>query len=157
MNLKLNTSSDLSKSVEVGYMLEQHITWLKPIIYRGMKGVGLEGYMFSQKNWKSRLSEYRPRCLKSVERERFGRSQKLKLKQLKFDGSNKGVLSITYSRAWNTLFQALEQLVPRLGIPPKEALEWSIEGISVESTLNSHRKCLTFTSKNGFFLLYSST
>ena len=33
-----------------GYMFIQHITWLEPFIYRGMKGVGLEGYMFSQKN-----------------------------------------------------------------------------------------------------------
>ncbi len=57
------------------------------------------------------------------------------------------------SEKWNSheLFQALEQVVPGLGIPPKEALEWSIEGISVESTWNSHRKCLTFTSKSDFF------
>jgi hypothetical protein len=33
----------------LGYLLVEQVTWLAPFIYRGLKGVGVEGYMFSQK------------------------------------------------------------------------------------------------------------
>jgi hypothetical protein len=42
-------------------------------------------------------------------------------KNNEYKQSNKGMLSITCSKAWNTLFQGLGQVVPGLGIPLKEA------------------------------------
>ena len=34
-------------------MFEQHVTRFAPFIYQGLKGVGLEGYMFQKKTSKS--------------------------------------------------------------------------------------------------------
>ena len=42
------------------------------------------------------------------------------------------------SKVWNTLFQGLEQVIPGLGIPPKQILEQSIEGISVKKRYGIH-------------------
>ena len=84
----------------------QHITWLAPFIYRGLKGVGLEGEEFLRVN-KNQGLHIKTEITETVI----------------FDEANKEMPSITCPDALNTLFQGLVQVVPGLGIPPNKALE----------------------------------
>jgi hypothetical protein len=77
--------------------------------------------------------------------------QTVKLSTVKLSksaGENKGVPPITCSKGWNALFQGLEQLVPGIGIPPKQILERGIEGITIKTVPEmrgkSGTKCIGF-------------
>lgn len=65
--------------------------------------------------------------------------------------------SITYSKGWNALFQGLEQLVPGIGIPPKQILERGIEGIRIKTVPEMRGKsgteCIRFCyNSNGVYV-----
>ena len=62
------------------------------------------------------------------------------LKTVIFDDANKGMPSITCPDALNNLSQGLVQVVPGLGIPPKQAFLQVKGGFGVKGILNSHRK-----------------
>ena len=131
--------------VGVGYLFNQQVTWLAPFIYRGLKGVGLGGYMFFWVNKNQGLHQriLWPKGTKrpKVERKNW-RIEVIDLGQRIEELNNwnwnacfltaqtkKCLVSLVRgpwtvcSKAWNKLFQGLEYTQRRHFFEWKEALE----------------------------------